>query len=281
MEVEETERPERRAHPRQPVDEDAVMMLVNNGSQVTCRISELSQDGCRMRTKDPFWAGIRVRVETSFKVNGIAFRFLGVTQWTDDKYVVGVQFLSVTDRRRAELQEMLVEVEAKNKAKAELEAAQKLAEEEEAARKQAEEEAAALQALEEVVPKPPKSENVRQSERHAIDGRAEIHFINLGSSVHGRIVDLSLGGCGIRTDDPFPVGIYTRVEIAFHCEGLIFRLIGVIVDVHDPTFVGVRFLDVSLRKRQQLMQLIEEIKEIRASEAAPEDSGEEPLAFSA
>ena len=76
----------------------------------------------------------------------------------------------------------------------------------------------------------------------------------------GRILDVSLGGCHIRTDRRFPVGIFRRVEVEFRIEGLPFRLAGVTQAIYDPFNVGIRFLDMSDRKREQLQQLIDEIR---------------------
>jgi c-di-GMP-binding flagellar brake protein YcgR len=103
-----------------------------------------------------------------------------------------------------------------------------------------------------------------------------IFLVRVGSELHGRIQDISAGGCRIRTAEPFPVGIYTRVETEFRVEGLPFRLGGVIQSIHDRGrfLVGIRFLDMSERKREQLAMLIEEIDELAerkdgASEAGP------------
>jgi len=121
----------------------------------------------------------------------------------------------------------------------------------------------------------------RQHARHEVDTSAVIHLVNVGSVLRGRILDLSVGGCRIRTNDRLPVGIYTRAETEFRLEGLPFRLGGVIQAVHDRDrrLVGIRFLDMSDRKRAQVEQLIEEMQELeRNSEAAkPEDSGQEPF----
>jgi c-di-GMP-binding flagellar brake protein YcgR len=59
------------------------------------------------------------------------------------------------------------------------------------------------------------------------------------------------------------------VETEFRIGGLPFRLGGVIQVVHDRDRrnVGIRFLDVSARKREQVEQLIEEIEELRARQA--------------
>jgi len=107
----------------------------------------------------------------------------------------------------------------------------------------------------------PAAQTARRAEaRLGVDSRVVLHLIDLAANIHGRIVDISLGGCHIRTDTPFPVGIFRRVEIGFRLEGLPFRLGGVTQAVYDRFNVGVRFLDLSERKREQLLQLIEEIK---------------------
>jgi c-di-GMP-binding flagellar brake protein YcgR len=92
--------------------------------------------------------------------------------------------------------------------------------------------------------------------------------------VGGRINDLSVSGCRIHTENAFPVGIYTRVETEFNLEGLPFRLGGVVQAIHDRDrhSVGIRFLDMSDRKREQVEQLIDEIEQMRASRKLP-DSG--------
>jgi hypothetical protein len=73
------------------------------------------------------------------------------------------------------------------------------------------------------------------------------------------------------------VGIYTRVETEFLLEGLPFRLGGVIQAIHDRNrrLIGIRFLDVSARKREQLEQLIQEIEQMQREQgpASTQDSG--------
>ena len=104
--------PERRTHPRHPVDEDATLLILSQGSPLPCHLLELSLEGCRLRTKAPFLAGIEIRVEVAFRINGIALRFSGVTAWTLDKHVVGVHFVGLTSRRRDELADVLGELAA-------------------------------------------------------------------------------------------------------------------------------------------------------------------------
>ena len=111
----------------------------------------------------------------------------------------------------------------------------------------------------------PPRKNRRIEPRHKIDTTAVIRLIDIAAPVHGRIVNVSLGGCCIHTNQRFPVGVYRRVEIEFCADGLPFRLGGVTQGIHDPFNVGIRFLHVSERKRGQLARLIEEIKGLRES----------------
>lgn len=106
---------------------------------------------------------------------------------------------------------------------------------------------------------PPAAER-RAHARYAVDTSANIIFVRTGSRLSGRIVDLSIGGCRIFCDQRFPVGIFARIEAEFRVEGITFRLGGVLQRISDRRIVGIRFLDMSHRKREQLAQLIEGIK---------------------
>lgn len=117
----------------------------------------------------------------------------------------------------------------------------------------------------------------RSSLRYPVDTSATIHLVNLASRIDGQILDLSLGGCRIHTAKPFPVGIFRRVEAEFRLRGLPFRLAGVTQSLHDRKTVGIRFLDMSARKREQLKQLMDEIEEFHADERQRDASaGSEP-----
>jgi hypothetical protein len=314
-EVPESPEVQRRAYPRFTVDEDASLLLVSHDSWHPCKVVDLSLEGCKVRTREVFRAGTQKNVEINFKINGIAFRLSGTTQWTDGQRAVGIHFRYPTNRRREELAEVLGEVETDRAAKAEREAAEELAQllatvevsvEEDAAmaHEPALVEAPAERArtpkpwfaprsvpkpqpplqplLKQVAPSPvqvpipptkPSKRERRAFSRQEVDTKADILLINIGCAVHGRIQDLSLGGCRIRTEEPFPVGIYTRVETEFRLEGLAFRLGGVIQGIHNRNLVGIRFLDMSMRKREQVEQLIEEIEMQRAAGEAEAQGG--------
>ncbi len=100
----------------------------------------------------------------------------------------------------------------------------------------------------------------RSHPRYAVDTGATLFFIDVRARIAGRILDLSTSGCRIRSEGRFPVGIYRRVETEFKVDGLPFRLAGVVQSVHDKYTVGIRFLDVSPRKHDQLARLTEEME---------------------
>ena|ERR1700722_1387485 len=104
----------------------------------------------------------------------------------------------------------------------------------------------------------------RAERRFALDTSAVIHLVHGGSKLAGHMMNLSLGGCRIHTDERFLVGIYTRVEAEFSADGMAFRLGGVIQAIHERQEVGVRFLDVSKRKREHLEQWMGEMEAIEA-----------------
>ena len=108
----------------------------------------------------------------------------------------------------------------------------------------------------------PSGRERRQAERHAVDSTATVLLLDARSNVRGRIIDVSISGCRIRFDEKFPVGIYRRVEVEFLLDGLPFRLPGVVQSLHDRFTAGIRFVDLSDRKREQLLFVIEEIDEM-------------------
>ena len=106
----------------------------------------------------------------------------------------------------------------------------------------------------------------RSCTRHEVDSAATVFLLDLRVRIPGRIVDVSLGGCRIRSQERFPVGIYRRVEVEFTVDGLSFRLPGVVQALHDSRTIGIRLLDLSERKREQLTALMEELEEAEQRE---------------
>lgn len=284
--------PEHRDHSRYPVDEEAVVAFAGNNKLQAARIVDLSQEGCRVRSKERLAFRSGWPVEVSFKVSGVVFEFSGVLQWADSGSLMGVHFVNVNPRRVVELAQVICEMEAGEKPRTETESRvvvdQAGAERTDQQRGiesagqggncgggTGEEHPMAQPAKAAAGAEPPAAHAAvpryrRGSARHDVDTSASILLVNVGSTLRGRILDLSLGGCRIRTDERFPVGIYTRVETEFRLEGLPFRLGGVIQAIHDRNTVGIRFLDLSERKRQQVLDLIGEIEELHPKQVPVE-----------
>lgn len=286
---------ERRKHIRYPVEDEATLLLVSDGSSLPCRLLELSHEGCRVRTQRDFRAGTRMRVEMGFRLNGVAFRLGGVTEWTNGRNTVGVRFLDMTDRRRAALAEILAELETKRAPAAGKEAAaseepppvaahagpfptaaappRRYANQERENRadprgqsqpRQSQPGQSQLGQLQLGQLQP--GQDRRAQARHPVDCSAILLFVDVGARITGRVLDLSPAGCRIRTAEKLAVGIYRRVELEFQLRGMPLRLAGVTQAIHDKFTVGIRFVDLSERKREQLSTLIAELEEKRASQ---------------
>jgi hypothetical protein len=267
---------ERRQTPRFSLEENAKLTLLCVGEPASCKVLDVSLDGCQLRAQERFSASIGMRVEVTFRVNGIAFRMSGAIQWTDGWRMVGIRFVEMTLRRTAEWAEVIREVEEDLAARAAL---RQVAERQAAL--VAAEAASKPKAEPSALPPAKRARRERRGEtRHEVDTSAILHLVHGGTQITGRILDLSPEGCRIRTDEKFPVGIYTRVEMEFRLAGQALRLGGVVQAIYDARHdaplgknrilkrreVGLRFLDLSPRKQEELRQLIDEIEQMRAQQ---------------
>jgi PilZ domain len=297
-------RPERRSDLRYSVDEDSIVLFVGHGAPQEAHLVDLSQDGCRLRTTEPITARSRLPVEVFFTIEGISFRFRSVLQWTDGHHLVGIRFVNTMPQRLVELASVICKMEKTAATRADvvnLLIAKHKAEQSTGrqATVWADEPsrvadrghvgdpshvgepgrgpvAKKLTKLLDFAPlpqgeakQPATGRERRGHARHELDTTAMILLPNVESSLHGRILDLSLTGCRIRTDERFPVGIYTRVETDFRPQGLPFRLGGVIQAIHERNIVGIRFLDINEQKREQVSGLIGEIEQSQAELPGP------------
>jgi c-di-GMP-binding flagellar brake protein YcgR len=122
--------------------------------------------------------------------------------------------------------------------------------------------------------------NRRKDPRYTVDGAGSLQLVHQGSTIDCRIIDLSLGGCQIRAEGQFLAGPMVRVEVLFRVLGETLRIAGVTQWTRQKQWIGIRFLDVTERKRTALLQLIHEIEgpQPRQQEAAKaqEDSAARP-----
>ena len=275
---------ERRAFPRYTVDCPATITLLAGAGKITGRLVDLSRGGCRLATPERMLVGILARVEVQFQLRGIAFRIVGVTAGTRTGKSFAVRFLDLPRRREEELAEVLAEVA--NLAAEPLSTVSRAEGAIAIAAVAMPDSVVILPAaiIEEAAPvisipmgsAPSASAPItskaagdrRSSSRHAVDTRANLILVKGAIRMAGQILNLSLGGCRVRTDERFSVGIYTRVEAEFYLHGLPFRVGGVSQAILDKNTIGIRFLDMSDRRRDQLTELIAEIAEAEADHGA-------------
>lgn len=101
----------------------------------------------------------------------------------------------------------------------------------------------------------------RAHRRFGVNSPATLILVRSGSRLEGKVLDLSAGGCRIHLDEDFLQGIYTRIETEFCVDGTPLRLGGVVQAIQRRRQVGIRFLEITERKRRLLMELIEEMRE--------------------
>jgi hypothetical protein len=105
--------------------------------------------------------------------------------------------------------------------------------------------------------------NVEEGEWPAI-----LSLLKDNSRLNGAIVGLSHEGCSFRTTQPFTGGIQIRVEVDFQVRGLHLLLAGAVVDVRGTRTVDMRFHELSNRKRAELAELIEELRQEAMSQSS-------------
>ena len=287
---EETTRPprNRRKYRRFDLDAAATLILIHHGASHPCRLKDISLGGCQLHFDQPLEAGPQARVEILINVAGKTQRLAGVIQWSDGRHAAGVHFVEMSEQRFNRLSEAILEAEAEKHAKGDPMApgsvepiALEYGKEEidvqpPAASATAPVHSAPVTSLHDLINDSQDSTGLpvgrRANPRLDVDTQVTLHMVDLAARLSGRIVDLSLGGCLIYTHKAFPLGIYRRVEVEFRLHGLPFRLAGVTQTLYSKHNIGIRFLDMSDRKREQLSALIGEVMEYESeTETASED----------
>ena len=113
--------------------------------------------------------------------------------------------------------------------------------------------------------------NRRRQTRYAVDEEAKLLLVKHGSTISCNILDLSLGGCRVRTTDRFLAGVLIRVEISFKILGVAFRLPGVTQWTNRRDVIGIRFIDMTPRRQGALAEVLAEMAAQDAVEAAGPD----------
>jgi hypothetical protein len=103
--------PDRRVQLQQAVDTSAAICLIPGGTKLKGLILELTLTGCRIRTDARFTVAVYTRVEVEFHAEGLPLRLGGVIQSIEDRRLVGVKFLNMSERKTTQLTQLIADIE--------------------------------------------------------------------------------------------------------------------------------------------------------------------------
>jgi c-di-GMP-binding flagellar brake protein YcgR len=106
--------------------------------------------------------------------------------------------------------------------------------------------------------------------RQTVDSAVIVSLLNVGGQLRGQLLDLSLSGCRVRTDERSAVNAKTRVNVELLLDGVLFRLDGVIEGNEDQRNLRIRFQDMSGHQREKLARLMKDMQTLHLEE--PGDS---------
>jgi hypothetical protein len=229
----------------------------------------------------PFTAGALESVKVVLTIHGMVLSIWGITQWTQWDRMIGIRFIHPTGRTRNQLAGLLTclldttatDVVKKAIAVAAGEAGSAIIALEHplAVELKPEPEPATVEAVEEEeyqqAPPPPASKRPELMSEHKVlsmeagDSPAVLHLVAEESILGGNVMDVSQDGCLVRLARPYPVRLNAQVEVDFHLRGLPFRLPGRTKEMHGEQIVEIRFTEMSMRKRDDLSLVIQELIE--------------------
>lgn len=106
-----------------------------------------------------------------------------------------------------------------------------------------------------------KRDNRRAQARLRCRGVAEVVLLRLERKLPGTLLDLSVGGCCIQTDQPIPSIERPSVEVQLTVNGITLRVAGIVRNVRKDRYAGIEFINVTPRKADQILELVKELLE--------------------
>ena len=100
----------------------------------------------------------------------------------------------------------------------------------------------------------------RHNPRFECSGHAEVHLPEATTCYCAKILNLSLEGCQVELTKP----VYIQediLDLVFSVNGLPFCVRGHIQYIKNETKIGIHFMQLSSRARQQLVDLLKELEE--------------------
>jgi hypothetical protein len=251
------------------------------GIKYPCQIVDVSLSGCCVRTESLFLHGNLAHVEIVMPILGMVLRLVGKIQWLTRDNLIGIIFFHASSKSKNQLAGLitcLVDQSITEEVKAAV--ALSVQTKDAYLNIKVPEDWLPNPALTPELKEPPKLEErpappppPRRASKPVQAGEAGSLIVEEGvwpavlqnlkdnSRMKGAIIGLNKDGCSFRSAKPFTDGSHIRVEVDFHMRGLPFLLAGVTEEVHDKKTVDIRFVELSHRKRAELADLIEEIRE--------------------
>jgi hypothetical protein len=94
----------------------AVLHLVAEGTALAGNVLDVSQDGCLVQLEHSIAVRLKAQVEADFHLRGLQFRLPGVTTVTYGESLVEVRFTEMSRRKRDDLSQLIMELDAQNQA---------------------------------------------------------------------------------------------------------------------------------------------------------------------
>lgn len=106
-----------------------------------------------------------------------------------------------------------------------------------------------------------KRDNRRAQPRLRCKGVAKVVLLRLHRKLPGTLLDLSVGGCCIQTNQPIPSIERPAVEVQLTVNGITLRVAGIVRNVRKDCFAGIEFINVTPRRADQILELVKELLE--------------------
>jgi hypothetical protein len=252
------------------------------GTKTPCQLLDISLGGFCAYTDKPFSAGALAQVEVVVSIQGQVVHLYGMTEWSKHEHKIGVRFTHPSFKVRMQLEGLISTLLEQAAAALSTEIDGSIGSMEEASESP------------NVIPTdvaPMEPEEVFSAGFvaliHGCEKRAmsweegewpvQIRYLNDRLRLSGSIMDLSVQGCSVRTDGPFAGEFQLPVEISFRLRGLPFLLAGVPVVIDDPCTIGIQFTPMSFRRRDELAQLVSELRGIGKYQPDPMSPGTAPI----
>lgn len=256
----------RRTHERHNLT-DANGHLAYKGVKTPCQVLEISLGGCSVKLEKPWRPGVLAPVDLILPMFGMVLQISGITQWMKQECQIGVRFNHASFRSKNQLGGLISCISGESTPEA---VREKFAS---AALNSSTGDVLAVCGLDPCADvkssgtfhgKVPYDPLIHGGEGRLIAQKdtewpAILRSPDDRFHLPGALADLSLGGCTIRTLEPFLGEVEDHVEVSFLLQGLNVQLSGVAKVIFDSQVIGVRFSALTSRRRDNLCEMLDEL----------------------